>query len=195
MRTTAAQIKTAVCLALSLFLSSGWALAQDPKDAGPAAAAAAEKEKAMKNPYPNDFGPDKMDVSKYSPELQAGYKLMTEKCSKCHSASRVLNSQFIELKEDEIAKFKNEQPDMLRNKQVWQVESGIWQRYVKRMMAKPGCNISPEDGKKIWKFVAEDSRRRKTGPSAESWGAHRKKLLADFKAGHPDRYRELFSEK
>jgi len=189
------QLRTQLCLALSLFSLTGWVSGQEQKEVASASAAALEREKAMKNPYPNDFGPDHVDVSKYSPELQAGYKLMIEKCSKCHSASRVLNSQFIDLKEDEIAKLKNDQMDILKNKQIWQVESGIWQRYVKRMMSKPGCNISPDEGKRIWKFVVEDSKIRKTGPATESWRSHRKKLLADFQDKHPDKYKELFGEK
>lgn len=159
-----------------------------------AASADAEKEKAMKNPYPNDFGPDKVDVSKYPSNLQIGYKLMLEKCSKCHTASRVLNSQFVELKEDEISKLRMSQPKIFKDKLVWQVEPGIWQRYVKRMMAKPGCSISPEEGKKIWNFVVEDSKQRKMDLSQDIWNSHRKKLLADFKLKYPERYKELFEK-
>lgn len=165
------------------------------KKAAVSAAADAEKEKAMKNPYPNDLGPDKIDVSKYPAELQEGYKLMTTKCSACHSAARPLHSQFVELKENEIAAMKKSNPEMFTDKLVWQVESGIWQRYVKRMMAKPGCNISSEEGKKIWKFMVEDSKRRKSGDQAKSWQQHRKKLLDDFRAKYPERYKELFVTK
>lgn len=158
------------------------------------AAADAEKEKAMKNPYPNDLGPSTVDVSQYSPEAQQGYKLMQDKCAKCHTPARPLNSQFLDLKADEIAKAKASNPEMFKDKLVWQVEDGIWQRYVKRMMAKPGCNISSEQGKKIWKFIVEDSKKRKTGAAAAGWAAHRKKLLSDFKEKYPARHKELFEK-
>ena len=184
-----------ISLCMSLTLSFYWMRpiwGQEQKSVE--SSADAEKEKAMKNPYPNDFGPDKIDVSKYPAELQAGYKLTLEKCSKCHTASRVLNSQFVEIKEDEIAKLKTSQAEIFKDKLLWQVESGIWQRYVKRMMAKPGCNISSEEGKKIWKFVVEDSKQRKTGSASKNCRYHRTKLLADFKLKHPERHKELFGK-
>ena len=168
----------------------------------------AEKAKALKNPYANDFGPKSIDVSAYPPEMQDAYKnILLVKCQRCHEASRPLNSQFVEPsgpKEQHpaiIAKWKAEHPEMFQDKLVWQVEGksaagpGIWERYVKKMMAKPGCNISPEDGKKIWQFLTYDSEHRKTGPNAAKWAEHRRKLLADFKAQHPDRYRELYEVK
>lgn len=180
-------------LGIALLLISP-ACSQDKKGSEPASSALAEKEKAMKNPYPNDLGPDKIDVSKYTTEEQEGYKLMIDKCAKCHSPSRPLNSQFLDLKEEEITSAKKSHPEMFKNKLVWQVETGIWQRYIKRMMAKPGCNISSEEGKKIWKFIVEDSKQRKTGKAAANWGTHRKKLLADFKTKYPDRHKELFEK-
>ncbi len=152
----------------------------------------AEKEKALKNPYPNDFGPDKVDVSKYSPELQSGYKLMQDKCAKCHTPSRPLNSEFLDLKPEELEAAKKSNPEMFKDKLVWKVESGIWQRYIKRMMAKPGCNISTQEGKKIWQFIVEYSKKNKSGEAAKSWQTQRSKLVADFKTKYPDRYKELF---
>ena len=95
---------------------------------------------------------------------------------------------------DEMTPLKKSNPELFKDKWVWQIEDGIWQRYIKRMMAKPGCAISDAEGKKIFKFVVEDSRRRKTGAQAASWSAHRKKLLADFKAKYPERYKELFEK-
>ena len=178
--------------ALSLFSVSLVRSAEPPSNA---AAAAAEKEKAMKNPYPNDLGPDKIDVSKYAPEQQEGYKLLQDKCSRCHTPSRPLNSQFVDVKPEEIAALKGKSPEIFKDKLVWQVETGVWQRYVKRMMAKPGCNIADAEGKKIFRFLVEDSKRRKTGAQAAIWSAHRKKLVADFKAKVPDRYKELFETK
>jgi hypothetical protein len=165
----------------------------------------AERAKALKNPYANDLGPETIDVSGYPADLQATYKEVFQvKCARCHTAARPLNSQFVEpagpkdQQAGRVAEWKTSQPDLFKDKLVWQVEgktgaqAGIWERYVKRMMAKPGCNISPADGKKIWEFLRYDSEKRKTGANAAAWAAHRRKLLADFKAKHPDRYRELY---
>lgn len=168
--------------------------AQTAKSAAQPAKSAAEleKEKAQKNPYPNDFGHDKTDVSKYNLEEQQGYKLMQEKCARCHTPSRPLNSQFLQLKADEQAQVKASNPEVFKDKLVWQVEDAIWQRYIKRMMSKPGCAINDADGRKIFKFMVEYSKRTKTGANAKLWADHRKKLLADFKLKYPARHKELF---
>ncbi len=169
------------------------------------AAYEAEKAKALQNPYANDFGPAEIDVTSYPAELQKTYKeVFLMKCQRCHTAARPLNSQFVEPSgakeghQSKIAQWKASNPEMFQNKLVWQIEGksaagpGIWERYVKKMMAKPGCNISPAEGKLIWAFLTYDSEKRKTGAAAAKWGEHRKKLLVDFKAKHPDRYRELY---
>ena len=179
---------------IALLLVGRPAVSEDKPAAGKSAAEL-EKEKAMKNPYPNDLGPDKIDVSKYSPEQQEGYKLLQDKCSRCHTPSRPLNSQFLQLKAEEQAGVKAANPDLFKDKLVWQVETDIWQRYVKRMMTKPGCGIADADAKKIFRFLVEDSKRRKTGANAKSWAEHRRGLLAQFKTKFPDRYKELFETK
>jgi hypothetical protein len=125
-----------------------------------------EKEKAQKEPLPNDLGPDAIDVSKYSPELQAKYKLFTAQCSQCHVINRPINTQIH--------------------------DGETWKRYVKRMMAKPGCAI--KDGKKIYEFLTEDSKIRKEAHKAE-WKKHRVDLLTQFKAKFPDRYKLLFEDR
>lgn len=189
---------SAKLIVVGLLLSVGFARAQDTSYE-------AEKAKALKNPYANDFGPKSIDVSSYPPEMQAAYKdILLVKCQRCHEASRPLNSQFVEpsAPKDQhpavIAKWKAEHPEMFQDKLVWQIEGktasgpGIWERYVKKMMSKPGCNISPVEGKKVWQFLTYDSEKRKTGASAAQWAEHRRKLLADFKAKYPDRYRELY---
>jgi hypothetical protein len=82
-----------------------------------------------------DKGPTKIDVSKYSPEMQKAYKVFTAKCSHCHTIARAINSDFV--LEDE------------------------WERYVKRMMRKAGSFITPEEGKQVYAFVVYDSKTRK----------------------------------
>jgi len=185
-------------LLVGLLLTGGFARAEE-------SSYEAEKAKALKNPYANDFGPASVDVSSYPQEIQDTYKnIFLVKCQRCHQASRPLNSQFVEPsapKEQHasvIAKWKSEHPEMFQDKLVWQIEGksasgpGIWERYVKKMMSKPGCNISPAEGKRVWQFLCYDSEKRKTGANAAAWAEHRRKLLADFKAKYPDRYRELY---
>jgi hypothetical protein len=80
-------------------------------------------------------GPAKIDVSSYPAPIQADYEVFREKCALCHKLSRPINSDYA-------------LPDE-------------WSRYVKRMMFKPGSNISAGAGKKIYTFLAYDSAVRK----------------------------------
>jgi cytochrome c5 len=82
-----------------------------------------------------DKGPATVDVSKYPAEQQANYRVFADKCAKCHTLARPINSSFA-------------LPDE-------------WERYVKRMMRKPGSGISGGDGKKIFEFLKYDSQVRK----------------------------------
>ena len=100
-------------------------------------AAETEKEKAMSNPYPNDFGPAQIDevVKDYPKDIQAGYKLLLVRCAQCHPSSRPLNSRFVEPsvgwnaspaeregKETAAqAQMKKEHPEWLSDKQSWQI--------------------------------------------------------------------------
>src|SRR5438045_1786774 len=99
-------------LAVGTFLIARPALTEDKPAAGGKSAAELEKEKALANPYPNDFGPEKIDVSKYTPEQQAGYNLLQDKCARCHRPSRPLNSQFLQLKTEEQAAMKASNPEI-----------------------------------------------------------------------------------
>jgi hypothetical protein len=173
------------------------------------AAEMTEKEKALANPYPNDFGPATLpdDVIKaYPANVQAGYKkLLNTKsgCAQCHSSSRPLNSRFVEpeggmddAKQDAwLAQAKKDQPDLFKDGAAWQVETKVWSRYVKRMMNKPGCNLQKADGKDIYTFLQYDSVKRKTGANAAKWAAHRKGLVDQLKEKNPKRYAELLEAK
>ncbi len=89
---------------------------------------------------PQDKGPDKVNISSYPADQQKNYKLFTDKCSKCHTIARPINT----------AMTKEE-----------------WQRYVKRMMHKPNSGISDSQGKAIYEFLAYDQENRKDkNPSA-----------------------------
>lgn len=82
-----------------------------------------------------DKGPATIDVSRYPADMQARYKTFASRCTKCHTLARAINSDFA--LDDE------------------------WERYVKRMMRKPGSGISSADAKEIFAFLAFDSKTRK----------------------------------
>lgn len=82
-----------------------------------------------------DKGPATIDVSKYPVDIQAGYKVFAAKCAKCHTLARPVNCDFA--LDDE------------------------WERYVKRMMRKPGSGFNAAEGEKIFEFLAYDSKIRK----------------------------------
>lgn len=89
---------------------------------------------------PQDKGPNKIDISKYPAEQQKAYKVFTEKCSKCHTIARPINTT---------------------------MTSEQWEMYVKRMMHKPNSGISSSQGKEIFEFLAYDQQSRKDkNPSA-----------------------------
>src|ERR1043166_5610183 len=101
-------------MVLTIMMGSGWVRAED-------SSYEAEKAKALKNPYANDFGPASVDVSSYPQELQDTYKnIFLVKCQRCHQASRPLNSQFVEPSGDKkehqgkIAAWKQSNPEMFK---------------------------------------------------------------------------------
>lgn len=83
---------------------------------------------------PQDKGPSTINVSSYPPEQQKAYKLFVNKCSKCHTIARPINTTMTK-------------PE--------------WERYVKRMMHKPSSGISDKQGKDIFEFLAYDQQMRK----------------------------------
>ena len=184
---------------------------------GARAAEMTEKEKALASPYPNDLGPDTLsdDVLKsYPSDIQKGYHILKGEvqtdgkwvynggksgCVQCHTASRPLNSRFMEpagglddaAQAAALAKIHKDQPEVFKDSTVWQPEVKIFNRFVKRMMNKPGCNITKPEAKAIWEFLEYDGSHRKIGENAAKWAEHRKKLVEEFKAKYPKRYDEL----
>ncbi len=153
----------------------------------------ADKEAAQASPYANDLGPAKVDVEKYPKEVISGYKLLLDKCTKCHTAARPLNAQFVELKGGEAEVLKVLVGKDSENEALYKIDEAVWKRYVKRMAAKPGCELSKaEDQKAIYRFLVHDSKVRKTADQAASWIKHRRQLLEQFKAQYPQRYQELY---
>lgn len=89
---------------------------------------------------PQDKGPATINVSSYPPAQQKAYKLFSDKCSKCHTLARPINTTMTD-------------PE--------------WARYVKRMMHKPNSGISDNQGKAIYEFLSFDQKTRKDkNPSA-----------------------------
>lgn len=89
---------------------------------------------------PQDKGPATINVSQYPPEQQKQYKLFADKCAKCHTLARPINTTMTD-------------PE--------------WARYVKRMMHKPNSGISDAQGKAIYEFLSFDQKTRKDkNPSA-----------------------------
>ncbi len=89
---------------------------------------------------PQDKGPATINVSSYPAEQQKGYKLFSDKCAKCHTLARPINTTMTD-------------PE--------------WARYVKRMMHKPNSGINDTQGKEIYEFLSFDQKERKDkNPSA-----------------------------
>ena len=84
--------------------------------------------------YPEDRGPNFIDVSAYPPEMQENYKLFEQKCSRCHTLARPINSEFT---------------------------GEAWRKYVYKMMRKAGSGLTPKTAEPIIKFLIYDSQTRK----------------------------------
>jgi hypothetical protein len=82
-----------------------------------------------------DKGPDKIDVSKYPKAKQEEYAVFTEKCSKCHTIARPINSDYA-LPEE-------------------------WTAYVDKMRHKKRSGIDEDSQKAITDFLIYDSSVRK----------------------------------
>jgi hypothetical protein len=104
--------------------------------AAPGQAAGDEEEMKV---YDADLGRAWIDVSAYPPEQQRAYALFAQKCSKCHTLARPINSS---------------------------LSGDDWLAYVARMSRKPGSGISPGDGEEITAFLLFDSERRERSANA-----------------------------
>lgn len=81
-----------------------------------------------------------MDASKLPNEVRDDYGVFAQRCSKCHSLARPLQSGI----EDDL----------------------FWEYYVARMRRMPGSGISPADEKRILnflKFYSAEQRKKKAG--------------------------------
>jgi len=78
-----------------------------------------------------------LDMNKY-PEYIAEFEIMNDNCSKCHSTSRALNSNYID---------------------------DQWEKIVSKMILNDGSKISVSDGKKIIDFLKFFSTEKTKNPS------------------------------
>ncbi len=159
-----------------------------------------EKSRA-KAPFPADLGPAKLEpelLETYPPDIQAGYQALLRNCGDCHSAARALNHWLIEPdgntvgeRDAAVKALRKASPEVFEDPTVWRIEPMGWNLFIKRKIRRPGYKIPPLEGVNIWRFLAYDGMRRKLGPNAAQWKAHRKKLLSSFRESHPERYLEL----
>ena len=89
--------------------------------------------RAVPKTYPADKGPNFIDVTAYPVKMQEAYKLFTNKCSRCHTVARPINSTFT--------------PEE-------------WRKYVYKMMRKPGSGLTPKTTEKIIEFLIYDAKHR-----------------------------------
>lgn len=104
---------------------------------GASAQAAPEEEMKV---YDADLGRAWIDVGSYPAEQQRAYSQFAQKCSKCHTLARPINSS---------------------------LTSDDWLAYVARMSRKPGSGISPGDGDVILAFLTFDSARRERSAAVD----------------------------
>ncbi len=104
--------------------------------AGAAVLGRAAEEGGKFVPDARDKGPDKIDVSGWPEEEQQNYRVFAEKCNKCHTVARPINSRFT---------------------------ADEWKRYLKRMLRRPDCNIDEAQARRIYDFLKYWSVKQQGG--------------------------------
>ncbi len=89
--------------------------------------------RSVSKTYPADKGPNFIDVAAYPVKMQEAYNLFTNKCSRCHTVARPINSTFT--------------PEE-------------WRQYVYKMMRKPGSGLMPKTADEIIEFLIYDAQHR-----------------------------------
>jgi len=98
------------------------------------------QEKELSARMPADLGPDTVDVSNYTPAQQKNYALYLNRCSRCHTPARALNSR-------------------ITTREEWQhFVSLMHGRLLSRSMSEPW---NPDEGRAIIDFLTYDSQIRK----------------------------------
>ena len=76
-----------------------------------------------------------LDATSLPPDVRPDYELFAERCSKCHSLARPLESGI--------------------------TDDAFWKKYVERMRRQPGSGISPADESRILRFLHYYSLEKK----------------------------------
>lgn len=103
-------------------------------------------------PAPTAPRGDGLDSAQLPPEVRGDYEVFAQRCSKCHTLARPLNSG---ITEDEF-----------------------WALYVARMRRMPGSGISPEDETRILRFLKFFSAEQRKGKKDKSEIEPSEKALA-----------------
>lgn len=137
--------------------------------------------------YPEDLGPGEIDVSDYPAQHQETYRtIFLSVFDFLKQTSRVVNSPLIEMDPAFEESERRGNPGLFGVPEVFLVTKDGWKKYVTEIQRRPPCCgacpvLSKKEAKALWQFLVYDSIRRKTGPKAQAWAAHRKALLARFK--------------
>jgi hypothetical protein len=125
---------------------------------------------APKSPtLPEDLAPDSVDVSGYPAEMQRVYRKILLPFAAFHGgARRFLYSPM--------------------------VEETDWKKLVGELYRMPPCCgactiLKREEARSLWRFLAYDSRIRKTGSKSSAWQAQRQTFIDRFKAEYPENHR------
>jgi hypothetical protein len=82
-----------------------------------------------------------LDVATLPPDVRPDYELFAQRCSKCHSLARPLESGI--------------------------TDDSFWAKYVERMRRQPSSGISPSDVQSVLRFLhyySEDQKKRRGAP-------------------------------
>lgn len=144
--------------------------------------------KAAPPEVPADLGSAVIDVSGYPAEYQETYHkiFLTAYGYVRGGAARAANSPLIELDPQGEAVLRRDHPELFADPRLAEVGAGVWRREVMRVKNRPPCCgacpiLSMAEARELWRFLVYDSVRRKTGPNAAAWAAHRRDLIERFK--------------
>jgi hypothetical protein len=88
------------------------------------------------------FGTEGIDVATVPTSLRADYEVFADRCSRCHTLARPLNSSFSTMND--------------------------WRNYVARMRRQPGSGITTDDEVQILRFLEYFNGHRDSMRAAES---------------------------
>ncbi|MCR4295776.1 MAG: hypothetical protein NUW21_09600 [Elusimicrobia bacterium] len=130
-----------------------------------------------------------IDVSDYPAEYQKTYQDIFLRVYDFIEGgrARAINSPLIELDPQGETVLRREHPELFTDPRLAQVAPDAWRREVMRVKNRPPCCgacpvLSMVEARALWRFLAYDSMRRKTGVRAEAWARHRRKLIERFEA-------------